>query len=198
MNIFDNKGFRALGFERSTEHRRYLSVKWRSSRASAIVEAPIVLWVVIFFLLFPLLDLAAVCLRTTFLYIVVHAATLEAARAKTFLSPINNSPSAVQLANNQAQAAVSSFPGVSLNQIAVNILTTNVSSLVVTRQKTPLASPADSSTNTYQIEVSVLGSVAPFITNGSGLFGNIPGLTSPIQLTLVDRQFCENPQGLNY
>ncbi|MFX7071592.1 hypothetical protein ABTI09_20085, partial [Acinetobacter baumannii] len=87
------------------------------------------------------------------------AATFEAARAKTFLTPVNGNPSAVQLANTQAQSVAAGYSGVKINQGAVNIIATDVNSLAVAKQSTPLAVPADSTQNTYQIEVTVQGSL---------------------------------------
>ncbi len=169
----------------------------RSNRGSTAAELPLMLWVVFMVLFFPLLDLAAVCLRSTFLYLAAHSATFEAARAKTFSVPVNGSPSAVQLASAQAQAVASSFSGITVNKVTVNIISTDVNTLSVARQSTPLTTPADSTLNTYQIEVAVQGSLSPFFNYGSRFFGDIPGLTAPIKTTFVDRQFCENPQGLN-
>lgn len=166
-------------------------------RGSIIAETPVTLWVLFFVFFFPCMNLAAICMRSTFLYWAVHTATFEAARAKTFQTAVNGNPSAVQLAADEVQAVIAAFSGITISQVTVNIVSTDVNTMTITRQSMPLSQPADTSQNTYQIEVAVKGAFEPFFNYRSSFFGAIPGLTAPIPATFVDRQFCENPQGLN-
>ena len=170
----------------------------RRGCGSVIAETPVTLWVLVFVFFLPFMDLASICLRSTFLYWAVHMATFEAARAKTFQTAVSGSPSAVQLAASEIQAVQTSLSGIAISKIVVNIVSTNANTMTVSRQSVPLSQPADTSQNTYQIEVSAKGTFEPFFNFRSNLFGSIPGLTAPVPATFVDRQFCENPQGLNF
>jgi Flp pilus assembly protein TadG len=169
----------------------------RSKRGNLIVETPLALFVFLFLFCFPLLDLATVTLRTTFLYAAAHNAAWESARAHTYLNSLDGQPSAVQLASSSAFRTAAAFGGIQVNSVKTNIVATNINSLNQTKQTNPLALPADQSLNSYQVEVSVNGAVNPLIIYNAGGFTNIPGLTQPMILTFTDRQYCENPQGLN-
>lgn len=173
------------------------NTKSRSNRGSFIVEGPFALFLFLFFFVFPFMDLATITLRTTFLYAATHNAAWEAARAHTYQNSLDGMPSAVQLADYASKRVIGSFSGVKINSIKTSIITTELKTLNQSRQSSALSKPADSSLNSYQIEVAINGSVDPLILyNGSDL-ANIPGLTQPMSLTFTDRQYCENPQGLN-
>ncbi|HEY9731853.1 MAG TPA: hypothetical protein V6C89_08070 [Drouetiella sp.] len=169
----------------------------RSKRGNFMVETPIALFIFLFLFVFPFLDLAAITLRTTFLYAAAHNAAWEAARAHTYQNSLDGLPSAVQLANSVAQKTAAPFSGIKINSIKTNILTTDIRTLNQARQSAPLQNPADASLNSYQVEVSINGNVNPLIIYSGNSFTNIPGLTQPMNLTFTDRQYCENPQGLN-
>lgn len=143
-----------------------------------------------------MLNLATVALRATFLYMSAHVATVEASRAKTFEANASDQLSAKNLAQQKAIATSAAFTGITLDSVATSILITNVNTLVQTRATSKLSAPADVSNNTYQIEVRVIGTVQPIIKFNSVNFLSVPGLTAPIPLTFVDRQMCENTQGL--
>lgn len=166
-------------------------------KGSFIAEVPIVLWFLIFLLFFPLLDLMAVTIRTTFLFMAAHNAATSASRARSFSTSINGYPTANTLANNAAQQTVQYFGGVQIPTMETAIVVTNVSSKATSRYTSPLSTPADSIANTYQIEVKLNGVIDPLIPYNAGIFGNIPGLTQPINLTVTDRRYAENPQGLS-
>lgn len=166
-------------------------------RGFFLADAPLAIWVVILFLFLPLLDFGAVLLRCTFLYMAVHNAARNASRAPSFLNPVNGQQSAAQMATNTVSNTISMWNGVSASSTICEIVTTNVSTDTVSRQSSPLGTPADDENNTYQIEVTVVGTVSPLVTFYMPWFGHsIPGLTKPITLTMSDRQYVENPQGL--
>lgn len=162
-----------------------------------IAEVPVVLWFAIFLMFFPLLDLMAITIRTSYLFMAANNAAKAASRARSFSTSINGYPTANALANSAAQATVASFGGVQIPSVETTIVVTNVSSKAVTRSTSPLTTPADSIANTYQIEVKLNGVIQPLIPYNASLFGNIPGLTAPINLTVTDTHYAENPQGLS-
>ncbi|HEY9679547.1 MAG TPA: hypothetical protein V6C76_16175 [Drouetiella sp.] len=172
-------------------------MKPRSPRGNLLIDTPIALFLFLFVFMFPFLDLATVTLRTTFLYAAAHNAAWESARGHTFQSSLDNMPSAIQLATSSAQRTASSFGGITINSVQTRIVATDLQSLSQTRSSAPLTVPADASRNSYQVEVSVNGNVNPLVLYQFPFFGSVPGLTKPMNLTFTDRQFCENPQGLN-
>lgn len=169
----------------------------RSERGNFLIETPIALFIFLFLFVFPFLDLTAITLRTTFLYAAAHNAAWEAARAHTYQNSLDGLPSAIQLANSVAQKTAAPFAGIKINSIKTNIITTDIKTLNQSRQTAALSLPADASVNSYQVEVAVNGNVNPLIIYSGTRFTNIPGLTQPMNLTFTDRQYCENPQGLN-
>jgi hypothetical protein len=169
---------------------------YRRPKGHFLADAPIAIWIVIILLFVPLLDFSAVLLRSSLLYVAVHNAARNAAKARTFLAPLAGQPSATQLATTTVDNVAALWSGVTINSVLAEIVITDISTDVVSRQSSPLTTPANDATNTYQLEVTVTGTVFPLVTFNIGLFGAVPGLTQPIVVTMSDRQYVENPQGL--
>jgi len=170
--------------------------KPRNARGTLFAELPVALYILIFFFTIPMLDLAAISVRSCFLYISAHMATVEAARATTFQADPVGQLSAKNLADKVAREVATGYTGVSVNSVVTSILITDTNTLNQTRSIVKLTTPADVSANTYQIEVQVSGSVQALIPFSNGPFPRMPGLNAPITLTFTDRQLCENTQGL--
>jgi len=134
--------------------------------------------------------------RITFLYGACHNACISAARARTFQNSINGDPTAISLAQDGANAVTNSFPGVHTQTINTSIVITNINTQVQTFSNTPLNSPPDVTNYTYQIQVNINGAVDPFFPIPLPI--SISGLNQPMFLTITDRQYFENPQGLIY
>lgn len=162
---------------------------------SGVVELPFVVWIFLFVLTFPLINLATIGLRLTFLYSAAHTACLRACRGQTFMTAVENNPSCVMLANKAVQDVTQKFTGIHVSKITTQILTTSIDTGIQSRTVSPLTKPADVSKNTYQIEVVLDCSADPFLPIPSPV--QIAGLSAPLQLTLSDRQYCESPDGLN-
>ncbi len=170
-------------------------VKTKRNQSGVVAELPFAIWIFLFALTFPLLNLATVGLRFTFLYTATHTACLRACRGQTFLQPVDNKPSCVMLANKGVQDVTNKFTGIHVAKTTTQILTTNIDNGTQSRTASPLALPADVSKNTYQIEVVLDCSADPFLPIPMPVA--IAGLSAPLQLTLSDRQYCESPDGLN-
>jgi len=166
----------------------------RSSTGTFAVELPFVLWVFFFILFFPMLNLATTFVRITFLYGATHNACIGAARARSFQTPINGDPTAISLAQDGANAYAAAFTGIHVLTIDTAIIITNVVTHAQTIQTTPLTTPADVTNFTYQVQVTVNGASDPLFQVPS--FLPISGLNQPLLLTISDRQYFENPQGL--
>jgi hypothetical protein len=169
----------------------------RKQKGSMIADVPAALWVLLVLFTFPLIDLAAITIRYTFLVTASRDAAHAAAQAKSFFTSVSGQyPSAVILAEQQANTSAQGFSEISINNVKTNIVTTNINSGAVSRRSTPLTAAADTSTNLYQIEVEITGQINPLITNHSGSLLNIPGISSPMQVVVASREYCEFPQGL--
>lgn len=172
------------------------AVKAERNAMATIAELPIVLWVMLLVLAYPMISMAMITTRYGFLLSASRDGAHAGARAKTFSQNASASElSAVNATDQRVRNAVSSFDGINIQSISVNIVITDLQTNQVTRQQTALQSPADVSRNLYQIENIVTADIQPFITvNGS--FSGIPGLTAPIRVTVSSRECCESPQGL--
>ncbi|MBS2004863.1 MAG: hypothetical protein U0103_16220 [Candidatus Obscuribacterales bacterium] len=167
----------------------------RARNQSGVMELPFVVWIFLFALTFPLINLATIGLRLTFLYTAAHTACLRACRGQTFLTAVESKPSCVMLANQGVEDVTKKFTGIHVSKITTQILTTNIDSGAQSRTVSPLIKPADVSKNTYQIEVVLDCSADPFLPIPSPV--QIAGISAPLHLTLSDRQYCESPDGLN-
>jgi hypothetical protein len=166
----------------------------RKSAGSVIAEAPFVLYVFFVLVVFPLIDLISVFIRLTFIYTCTHQSCIWAARARTFLTSVNGDTTATALAQAGADAGVACFTGISLS-VTPQIIVTDLTTLKQTVYTTPLPQPADISKNTYQIQVVGVGSAIPLMN--IPLPVSVPGLNAPLTMTVSDRQYFENPSGLN-
>jgi len=172
-------------------------VQIRRQTGSFLLEGPLALWILFVILLFPLVNLCTIGIRSTFLWCATHDATIYAARAMSFQTSVNGQPTAADLAELEAVRTATAFSGVHITNVQTQIVITDNQSFAQTVQSTPLATPADTSDFSYQIQVAVTGNVDPFMPYVLGWFGSVPGLTKSYQVTFVDRQFCETPQGLS-
>jgi hypothetical protein len=168
----------------------------RRSRGSAIVEAPFVLYIMLFFLFFPLINLATVFIRMTMLYYADHTACIWAARARSYQVQINTDATAIQLAQAGSDSVVGLFTGIHVSEVNTLILITNIATQAQTVTDKPLPAPADTTNNTYQIQVQTIGSADPIFFIPLPI--SVPGLNASLPVTFVDRQYFENPTGLNF
>jgi len=168
--------------------------------AHFLAEGPIILWVMLFFIFVPLLDFGAVFFRSTFLYMAVHNAARNAAKSRSFLNDLSGELPATNMANSTVSSVIGMWSGVSVSSVLTQIVVTDINTDVVSYLDNPLppTAPADDSKNTYQIQVTVTGTVAPLFIFNMPWFvsGGVPGLTKVMNVTMSDRQYCENPQGL--
>lgn len=163
-----------------------------------MAELPLAMWILFVVLTIPLIDLATISLRSTFLVTAARDAAHEAARSKSFAVPVDASnPSAQQAAQNQITSDLTHFGGIKVTSTVINIVSTNINTQNTIRQTTPLAAPADINTNTYTIEVLVTAQISPLITYNGFLFGQVPGLSAPVTVQYGAQEFSEYPQGLN-
>ena len=164
-----------------------------------MAELPLALWVLFVVLTLPMIDMATIGLRTTFLVAAAHDAVHAASRAKSFSVAVSaNDPSATQTASSQVTQDISRFREITVTNVTTNMVITDISNGQTTRRTTPLPAPADINSNTYSLEVLVTANIRPLITfNAGGLLPGIPGLSAPVAVTCAAQEFSEYPTGLN-
>lgn len=155
---------------------------------------------VLFLLLFlPLLDLAVVCMKVTFVHAAARNAARVAGRANSFEASIESSPSATSIASGiVASSKNASLSGVEIDPSDVRVSIVGApldSSLRPIYQSQPLKE-VDSKKYLYQVEVEVKGRVTPLVTLSKQIFGSVPGLTESIPVVACYREMAEHPSGL--
>lgn len=170
----------------------------RSNNGAMVAELGPTLWVLVFFLFFPLLNLATVGLRYTYILGTSRDAARTASVAKTFFTNLDyNNESAVNAASNRANYEAAQWRGVRLVTTQTNLLITNLATKAIQRRTTPLTAQADPTVNMYQVEVVLTADVYPLVTYRGPIFGNIPGLTGPARFSIATEQLAENTSGLH-
>lgn len=169
----------------------------RTPSGTYIAELGPALWLVFLVVFFPMLALGTFGLRYVPLINATRLAAQAAAQCKTFSSDIDSSnKSAVNTASQVVSQSIAGWRGISVQSTSTSIVICNLSTGSVTRQSTPLNAPANTSTNAYDCEVSLQATINPLVTMPRGIFGNIPGLTAPIQTKTRSVVVFESAQGL--
>lgn len=172
----------------------------RKAHASSIAELPVAILILFLVLLLPLIDLATIAFRTSFIHSACHNAVHSAARARTFLQNGDKGElSAVNIAKRDAVATKENgLAGVNFTDRDITVVIVGNPTKVgkpPLRTDSPLKA-VETKDYIYQIEVQISGTVEPLITLTPTLFGNVPGLTIPFPITATYRQFSEHPAGL--
>lgn len=162
----------------------------------SIAELPAVLWVLFCLLIFPLIDLASIGLRTAQVSMAAQRACQMASRAASFQTGVNGYKSAVEIAQAETDNLVKDYGGVHLKKVSTSILVTSVDSHNVTVVEHALTSAANTADNIYQIRVEVSADVDPLITIPYIPIA-ISGVTQTMHVNCSDQQYAECPQGLN-
>lgn len=163
-----------------------------------MAELPMAMWALLVMITIPMIDLATVALRSTCLVTAAHEAAHNAARAKSFLTPVSASDdSATTAAQNTVTQVLQRFSGIRSTSVVTNLVITDTATLQTTRRTTPLNAPADIVDNTYSLEVVVTAQVSPLIMYNGRMLGSIPGLSAPVTVTCAAQEFSEYPAGLN-
>lgn len=171
----------------------------RNSRGNAIADMPAVLWVLFVLILYPLIDLATVGMRYTFMLTASREAAMAASRAKTYFADASGTDKSARNAAAAAAAETAQrFTGLNITNTTTSILVTDLATNSVTRFNAPIPiSSIDTANNLYAYEVTVTGQVRPLLVFNGPVFGNIPGLTGPMNVAITSQKMCENTQGLS-
>lgn len=169
----------------------------RKQNGSSILEIPVSLWLVLVVIFTPMLALASITLRSTLLNIAVQDTVQGAAKARTFELASADGPSAKDLAQQIFSEHLKAFSGLNAGNVALEIISTDINSGVITRSPSKLSLPADTNTSVYQLEATAIASIDPVFPANEQIFGKIPGFTTPMNVKFSARQMFENTQGLN-
>jgi hypothetical protein len=174
------------------------NMRLRDRKGSQIAQLGPILWLVFTMFLFPLISMSTIGMRYALLLNATRLASSAASEASTFQTDLSPSQrSATNIARAVATQAAAGFSGINLQNTATYLVVCPlVSNGTVTRQSTKLATPADSSHNSYSVEVVLSGQLQPLVPSSRGWFGNVPGLTAPITLSARNDVAFENTQGL--
>jgi hypothetical protein len=146
---------------------------------------------------FPLVNLGTTGLRWAMLAEAARDGAHAAATSYTFQAGSAGKPSAVTSAPTAVNQFVSKYTGITVSNIDVDILATDINTQAVSRHENKLPLPANTQQYVYALETTVTGSLQPLITYNAPFILNVPGLTGPWTTTITAREFAESPQGLN-
>ncbi len=164
-----------------------------------IAETGPALWIIFMVFSFPLFVLGTEGMRYALLLNAAHAAATAGAEAKSFLTNTSSTDlSATNMASQVVTTALTGVSGITGVTTTSYIVVCPLGGSVSSRQTTALSSPANTSTNAYNLEVDVAAQLSPLVTCPKNkFFGSIPGLTGPLSMTVKADSFFENAQGLN-
>ncbi len=166
----------------------------RNRKGNFLAEAPGVIGLILLALFFPMVDYCSLGIRASLVFSACNQATLTASKARSYEVGSTDAPSAKDLAQSTAQLCSTPWQGIHLISTSTKIVTTNINTQVQTKQSGKLTSPPNTADNTFQLEVTLTADVDPLIN--VPFFANIPGISAPYRMVVVQRNYFENSQGL--
>ncbi len=164
---------------------------------SFLAELPGVLLILFFLFVFPMINLGSIALRWALLAESARDGAHAAATAYTFDASSAGKPSAIVCAPTAINAFNARYSGITITNIDVDILATDLNTQVVTRYEDKLTTPANTQVNIYALETAVTADLEPLLTYHGPFIFNVPGLTAPWTATVRAKEYAESPQGLN-
>jgi hypothetical protein len=163
----------------------------RRRNGTSIAELPVTLWVFIFFMMLPLIDMVTLSYRGILAYSGVRQATTNAALQTSFSL-------AATAANSELGSYASSFTGIGYST-PPNVFVVQVDQSGNEKQgpaNSPWPSPIVAA-DVYLIRVQTSATAAPLLNLGvTGNWNGVPGLTGPITLQFTYQVTAEHPSGL--
>lgn len=173
-----------------------MSSSARQFAGNSIAEVPAVLWLVLVVMLFPLANFCTLGIRSIFVFNACSQAALAASKARSYDTGTTEAPSAKQLAQQIAQASFDTWPGIKLNSVQTQIISTKIADQTQSKQAAKLTAAPDTALNTYQVEVTIKADIDPIFQAKIPFLDNIAGISAPYQMQVSQRNFVENTQGL--
>ncbi|MDR3616193.1 MAG: hypothetical protein P4L53_21720 [Candidatus Obscuribacterales bacterium] len=174
--------------------------KKRSERGSFIAENAAITVAIWIGFVIPFINLSTVGLRYSILMRAVHDGAHTASGCTSFSSG-SGTRAVMDYAPQQVLTSLAQTPGVNVLSDNVTIITTpfatNVPVLNTANKPLPSTVTIDTTANVYTIQLTVNATVAPLMqAAASGIIPAIPGLTSPMNVTVGSQEISENPSGL--
>lgn len=169
----------------------------RNNKGTSILELPAGMWITLIVFLLPMMSLASITLRCTLMNVAVLESVHAASKARTFELASDEGASATELANTAFDKYVNAFPGLEAGKLKLRIVSTDIKSGAISSTDSKLKNPADSSGFVYQVEGDCTGRIQPVFAMSREIIGDIPGLSTAMNVSFSAREMCENPQGLN-
>lgn len=173
----------------------------RKEKGSSIAELPVAITILFLALLFPMLDLGTIALRTATVFAAARNAAHHAGRAKSFM--INGDDGDLSARNTAVNWSLATCgSGLAGTDIKDNDVQLYIIGTPYDQKNAPLRSAkplneVQTDKYLYQIEAQVTGRVTPLVVLSKGLLGDIPGITGPLTISASFREFCEHPDGLS-
>jgi hypothetical protein len=189
--------------------------RYRKKRGALIADYAATFYVLLLFLVLPLLDYSVIGMRSFFLWYAANQAVMAACKAKTFLQSVDNpnqpggaSPSACDLARTRANDIKKILSGIhwseGQNNPDVQIVREPLNPQAENAQPAAVFSRGhgaplsdsdapDTSLNIYVCRVVIKGKIDPLITLP---WLDIPGVSKPLDLTVASESQYENVSGL--
>ncbi len=170
----------------------------RKTSGSYIADFGPALFIMVISVFFPLTNLVTLAMKTALVNNAVQQTAAAAARCKTYDVSISGSElSSKSKASSTFSSLATQVGGFQSASVQTYIIITNIASGASTVQTARLSAPADTNINVYAIRVVASGTIKPFVACGASLFGNVPGLTTPMAITSAASSYSECTQGLN-
>ncbi len=164
----------------------------RRRRGSLMAELPIALYLLIFGFAIPAIGMAALGARVAMLFVVSRNACNTACKATGYTLGASAAAAA------QARG-VTTFPYISgTGTLQIIAYPVSGNGAVTVYPPGPITQQQiQTSTYTYYVRWTVLGTIYPLISDSGWLGGKVPGLTGPITMNVVCEDYVENPNGLD-
>jgi hypothetical protein len=184
-----------------TPEMTMLMSKKRTARGSALIETPLAISLFLLVILFPLIDLGTLFFGASSVHTAASVAVVEASRALQFAndSQVNGKPalSAVHRAQQKATELATGNVSISADDVTVQVIQIPIDGGTPSTITPGPAFNPDTGSNLYQLQVSVIGRVRPLVMLSEKIFGQVPGLTVPLDVRAASTARYENPSGLS-
>lgn len=173
----------------------------RSCQGS-LTEFPLALWILVFLVAFPVINLTGLAIAATCIYLTACNTAEKACCNQTYKTALSAVKSEADLINKSGFASFAGLtPVAGFEQTGVDLFvqaTGVAGGSQVYGPNVPLTSPVDTTAYIYEYMTTASYDVKPLISLANIPFvGAIPGMGKPALLSMSAHRVCEFPQGLS-
>lgn len=136
-------------------------------------------FIILVAILCPLVIVVTACLRYAYFLTTAHEAAAAACKCRTFRSDVLPDLSAVTTAQTKVRQQLGHYGGLTLSSCDVYLVQQSIANGQSVKSTVPLRVPPDPEHNLYQVEVSIHGTIDPFLSAPLA----IPCVTTPVHIT---------------